>query len=91
MFNIYRALKFQEEPHTCNRIEILETCLHDHFLKKNSIEPLERCIVHSIMQGNDHDIDNDDLMHYLLFLESGEVELKKDKCKEIIRDTIIKK
>ncbi|KAI3458765.1 hypothetical protein Pfo_015428 [Paulownia fortunei] len=33
MFNIYCALKFQEEPHTCNRIEMLETCLHDHFLK----------------------------------------------------------
>ncbi|KAI3461675.1 hypothetical protein Pfo_018338 [Paulownia fortunei] len=82
MFNIYRVLKFQEEPHTCNRIEMLETCLHDHFLKRIPIEPLERCIVHSIMQGNDHDIDNDDLMHYLPFLESREVELKKDKCKE---------
>ncbi|KAI3443836.1 hypothetical protein Pfo_000501 [Paulownia fortunei] len=90
MFNIYRALKFQEEPHTCNRIEMLETCLHDHFLKQIPIEPLERCIVHSIMQGNDHEIDNDDLMHYLLFLESGEVELKKDKCKEAIGDTTIK-
>ncbi|KAI3465183.1 hypothetical protein Pfo_021846 [Paulownia fortunei] len=90
MFNIYHALKFREEPHTCNRIEMLETCLHDHFLKQIPIEPLERCIVHSIMQGNDHNIDNDDLMHYLLFLESGEVELKKDKCKEAIRDTTIK-
>ncbi|KAI3463869.1 hypothetical protein Pfo_020532 [Paulownia fortunei] len=48
------------------------------------------CIVHSIMQGNDHEIDNDDLMHYLLFLESGEVELKKDKGKEAIGDTTIK-
>ncbi|KAI3445323.1 hypothetical protein Pfo_001988 [Paulownia fortunei] len=90
MFNIYHALKFQEEPHTCNRIKMLETCLHDHFLKQNSIETLERCIVHSIMQGNDHDIDNDDLIHYLHFLESGEVELKKDKCKEVIGDTTIK-
>ncbi|KAI3470680.1 hypothetical protein Pfo_027343 [Paulownia fortunei] len=90
MFNIYRELKFQEEPYTCNRIEMLETCLHDHFLKQIPIEPLERCIVHSIMQGNDHDINNDDLMHYLLFLESGEVELKKDKCKETIGDTTIK-
>ena len=78
MFNIYCALKFQEEPHTCNRIEMLETCLHDHFLKQIPTEPLEQCIVHSIMQGNHNDIDNDDLMHYLLFLESGEVELKKD-------------
>ncbi|KAI3463774.1 hypothetical protein Pfo_020437 [Paulownia fortunei] len=90
MFNVYHALKFQEEPHTYNMIEMLETCLHDHFLKQIPIEPLERCIVHSIMQGNDHDIDNYDLMHYLLFLELGEVELKKDKCNEAIRDTTIK-
>ncbi|KAI3472472.1 hypothetical protein Pfo_031258 [Paulownia fortunei] len=90
MFNIYRALKFQKELHTCNRIEMLETCLHDHFLKQIPIKPLERCIIHFIMHNNDHDIDNDDLMHYLLFLESREVELKKDKCKEVIGNTTIK-
>ncbi|KAI3448699.1 hypothetical protein Pfo_005364 [Paulownia fortunei] len=51
MFNIYRALKFQKELHTCNRIEMLETCLHDHFLKQIPIKPLERCIIHFIMQA----------------------------------------
>ena len=84
MFNIYHALKFQKKSHTCNRIEMLETYLHDYFLKQIPTDPLEQCIVHSIMQGNNHDIDNDDFMHYLLFLELGEVELKKDKCKEEI-------
>ncbi|KAI3457193.1 hypothetical protein Pfo_013856 [Paulownia fortunei] len=91
MFNIYHAFKFQEKPHACNMIEMLETCLHDHFLKQIPTKPLEQCIVHSIMQGNHHDIDNDDLMHYLLFLESREVELNKDQCKETIVDSTIKK
>ncbi|KAK6123405.1 hypothetical protein DH2020_042849 [Rehmannia glutinosa] len=88
MFNIYNAMKFQEEQHTCHFIDLAEQCARSEIAQHIIVDPLEKCLTQSLVQGMEYDFDDIDLLDYVLSLDATQVDTSK-WSKESLGDTII--
>ncbi|KAK6147887.1 hypothetical protein DH2020_018799 [Rehmannia glutinosa] len=79
LFNIYKAMKFQEEPHTCHFIDKIEQCDQTEVIKQDLKDPLEHCLINSIMKCDEEDSDDIDLLEFILSLEAKEIVKEKQK------------
>ncbi|PON31355.1 hypothetical protein PanWU01x14_370540, partial [Parasponia andersonii] len=46
-FNLYHTLKFPNEVHSCNRLDVLDYCVRDVIHDVLSYNPLEHCLMNS--------------------------------------------
>ncbi|KAK6150674.1 hypothetical protein DH2020_015606 [Rehmannia glutinosa] len=63
-------------------------CPRRKYLDKLFVDPLERCLTQSLMQGMDYDFDDIDLLDYVFSLDATHVDTSKG-LKESLGDTII--
>ncbi|XP_073033769.1 uncharacterized protein [Primulina eburnea] len=88
IFNIYKAIKGNDEVSTCKSIDIVESCVAEIDISHTVKDPLEICLSSAVSR-----VGNDDwkLREQLLALEelpkvkeAAHENLEEDKCSEII-------
>ncbi|KAK6145939.1 hypothetical protein DH2020_019808 [Rehmannia glutinosa] len=87
LFNIYKAMKFQEEPQTCHFIDMIEQCDQMEVIKQDLKDPLEHYLINSIMKCDEEISDDIDLLEFIFSLEAKEIV--KEKQNEAIENANI--
>ena len=47
VFNIFNAMKFDDEELSCNRVDVVYRCVETFFEDLTPWDPLEHCLIHS--------------------------------------------
>ncbi|XP_073064055.1 uncharacterized protein [Primulina eburnea] len=88
IFNIYNAIKGNDEVSTCKSIDIIHSCVAEIGISHTVKDPLERCLYRTVGRVDD---DDRELREQLLALEelpkvkeAAQEKLEEEKCSEII-------
>ncbi|KAK6128436.1 hypothetical protein DH2020_037804 [Rehmannia glutinosa] len=63
-------------------------CVRSEIARHITVDPLERCLTQSLVQGMDYDFDDIDLLDYVLSLDATQVDTSKG-LEESLGDTVI--
>ncbi|XP_073061857.1 uncharacterized protein [Primulina eburnea] len=95
IFNIYKAIKGNDEVSTCKSIDIIDSCVVEIGISHTVKDPSERCLSSTVGRVDDDDWE---LREQLLALEelpkvkeAAKEKLDEEKCSEIIHSSSVLK